>query len=84
MIPFLTAILWDQAAARVFWSGGITVLALFFAQPTGRTIEERLVTALAGGAGVGVVSAGSARSKEATAEIEALKARIAALEPPTP
>ena len=82
MIPFLKAILWDMAAARAAVLAVATGVSLFIAQPVGRTLEERLLTAALGAVGTGAASAGSARSKAMQDELDALKARLDAIAGP--
>ena len=84
MIPFLKALLWDQAAARGTLLALATAAGIFYAQPNGRSIDERLLTAAGASLGVGVASAGSPRSKAAEDEITALKARLDAISGPKP
>ncbi len=82
MIPFLKALLWDQAAARGTLLAIATAAGIFYAQPNGRSIEERLLTAAAASLGVGVASAGSPRSAAAADEIAELRARLDAISGP--
>ena len=84
MIPFLKALLWDQAAARAVLMALGTAGALFYAQPANRSIDERLIGSALGALVGGGIGAPSGRSKEAQAEIEALKARIDAVSGPKP
>lgn len=84
MIPFLKALLWDQAIARGTLLTLATAAGLFYAQPNGRAIEERLLNAALASLGVGVASAGSPRSAAAADEIAALRARLDAIAGPKP
>ncbi len=84
MIPFLKAILWDQAAARGTLLALATAAGLFYAQPNGRGIEERLLNAALGSLGVGVASTGSPRSKATQDELAELRAKLEAIAGPKP
>ena len=81
MIPLLKSLLWDGAVARAAFDALLSIAGVYFAQPTGRTIEERLLTAVLVGGGVGAATAGSPRSKEAAEDIADLRARLDALTP---
>ncbi len=84
MIPFLKALLWDQAAARGTLLALATAAGIFYAQPNGRGIEERLLNAALASLGVGVASAGSPRSAATAEELAELRARIDAISGPKP
>jgi len=84
MIPFLTSILWDTTAARAMF---LTVLATggaYMMTPRDRVWYERLLPAAATALGVGAASAPSGKSKELEAELERIRAELAALRGPTP
>ena len=81
MVPLFKALLWDGAVARAAFIALLPIVGVFFAQPTGRTIEERLLAAVLVGGGVGAATAGSPRSKEAAEDIADLRARLDALAP---
>ena len=76
MISILTALLWDQAAARAGILALLSIGGAYLAQPTGRSWQERLVTAAVVGGGVGAASAPSSRSKELEAELAELRGRL--------
>ena len=79
MIPFLTSILWDQAAARALLLTGVATAGAYFLTPNTRTFWERVTPAAATALGVGASSMPSGRSKEVEAELAALRAELDAL-----
>jgi len=79
MIPFLTAILWDTAAARALLLTVVAGGGAYFMTPSTRTWYERLAPAAAAALGVGAASAPSGRSREVEAELAALRAEIDAM-----
>lgn len=84
MIPFLKALLWDQASARAAIMAIVAAGGFFYAQPANRPLEERIVGAIAGAVLGGGAGLPSGRSKAAEEEIAALKARLDALSGPKP
>ena len=84
MIPFLKALLWDQAAARAVIMAAVAAGGFFYAQPSSRSLEERIIGSIAGALLGGGAGLPSGRSKAAEEELAELRARLDAISGPKP